>query len=79
MKKILTLCFTVIYTVLFAQDKIFVHTSTSENISESVTFIDNPLINNNPEANLLITERYIPGGVAINKITGVFYENTSGR
>jgi len=40
----------------------FVHTATSGNISGNVTTIDNPLTNNNPNAVLLITQNWNPGG-----------------
>ena len=40
----------------------FVHTANAGNTDVHVTTIDNPLTNNNPNAFLLVTQNYSPGG-----------------
>jgi hypothetical protein len=40
----------------------FVHTATAANITENYTYIDHPLTNNNPNAIVLVTQNYNPGG-----------------
>jgi hypothetical protein len=41
----------------------FVHTATAANTIDNCTFIDHPLTNNNPDAIILVTQNYNPGGV----------------
>ena len=41
---------------------IFVHRATPENISANSTYLDNPLINSNPNAVLYVTQNWNPGG-----------------
>jgi len=41
---------------------VFVHRATSENISDNSTFIDNSLTNDNPDAILIVTQNWNPGG-----------------
>jgi hypothetical protein len=40
----------------------FVHTATAENILYNFTLIDHPLSNSNPNAMVLVTQNYNPGG-----------------
>ncbi len=56
---------------------VFVHTATAGNISGNHTYIDNPLSNNNPNAILLVTPNWDPGGtggVYEDHPIGVYYE-----
>jgi len=41
---------------------VFVHTATAANIISNWTDIDNPLTNNNPDAIVLVTQNWNPGG-----------------
>ncbi|MBU1877357.1 MAG: hypothetical protein KJ734_00240, partial [Chloroflexi bacterium] len=41
----------------------FVHTTTAANTSGNYTYIDHPLTNNNPNAIVLVTQNWNPGGV----------------
>ncbi len=49
----------------------FTHTTTSINTTTNITFIDNPSINNNPNAHLIVTQKYT--GVYNNCPVGVTY------
>lgn len=51
------------------------HTSTAANISSTVTFVDHPLSNANPYAQVLATANYNPGGTH-NERLGVYYSAT---
>jgi hypothetical protein len=53
--------------------EVFVHTATTNNITGNSTYIDHPLINNNPNAILLITPNWNPGGVG-----GTYNDHTIG-
>ncbi len=58
----------------------FVHTATATNTSGSSTYIDHPLTNNNPNAIVLVTQNYNPGGVGStynNHPIGVYYSGGS--
>jgi len=39
------------------------HAATGVNIAGHITYIDNPLTNNNPNAIIIVTPNYNPGGV----------------
>jgi len=59
---------------------VFVHNATAANISGQITYIDNPLTNSNPNALVLVTPNWNPGGTcpppACQYVThpiGVFY------
>ncbi|BCX05518.1 MAG: hypothetical protein KatS3mg053_3456 [Candidatus Roseilinea sp.] len=57
----------------------FVHTATAGNISGNWTAIDHPSLNNNPNALVLVTQNYNPGGgggTYNNHPVGVFYSIT---
>jgi hypothetical protein len=57
----------------------FFHTATAGNISASVTFIDNPITNDNPHAIVLVTQNWNPGGVGgtpNNHPIGVVYDGS---
>ncbi|MCA1731756.1 MAG: hypothetical protein LC751_20860, partial [Actinobacteria bacterium] len=41
---------------------VFVHRATPENISANSTYLDNPLLNGNPNAVLYVTQNWNPGG-----------------
>jgi len=54
----------------------FVHTATAANISGNWTPIDHPLTNDNPNAIVLVTQNWNPGGVGStynNHPIGVWY------
>jgi hypothetical protein len=55
---------------------VFVHTATAANTSAHVTYIDHPLTNDNPNAIVLVTQNWNPGGVGDqynDQPIGVFY------
>ena len=55
----------------------FVHTATASNINGNTTYIDHPLLNNNPDAIVLVTQNWNPGGVGStynNHAIGVWYD-----
>lgn len=73
MKNFITLLMTVIFSLsLNAQDKIYVHTATADNINGNRTEINHPELNGNPDARLVIVHRY--EGVYNNHVTGVYYD-----
>jgi sortase A len=60
----------------------FVHTASPENISESSTSLDDPLVNGKPEAILSVTQNWNPGGgggVYNDHPVGVRYDAGRGR
>jgi NADH:ubiquinone oxidoreductase subunit len=57
----------------------FVHTATAANITANWTYIDHPLTNNNPNAIVLVTQNWNPGGVGStynDHSIGVYYSNS---
>jgi hypothetical protein len=54
-------------------NKSFIHQSSATNINGADSYLDDPLTNNNPDANILITEK-LSGGGYHNKVQGVFYD-----
>lgn len=65
-----------------AQDKIYVHTATAENSSGNVTYIDNPDLNNDPNAAVVYTHSWNPSGLSPvynNNVTGLWYSSGAGK
>ena len=58
-------------------DNAFLHTTTASNISSNYTIIDNPLLNNNPDARILIQPRYVTG--RIDKNVGLWYSSSQNK
>jgi hypothetical protein len=61
---------------------VFIVTATASNISGDYVFIDGALTNNNPNALVLITSNWNPGGGSgtyNDHATGVWYESNSGK
>ena len=62
-------------------DLIFVHTATTDNIASGyMTRIDHPELNNNPDAKIVVSHNYNPGGgsgVYNNNIDSVWYSGGS--
>ena len=56
-----------------AQDSFFVHTATAPTISSDLTWIDHPDLNDNPDADIVISHSWNPPGSA-----GVYNTNNSG-
>ena len=57
---------------------VFVHTTTSANITSNSTYIDHPLLNNNPNAVVLVTPNWNPGGIGDqyhNHHVGIWYDD----
>ena len=56
---------------------VYVHRATAENISNNSTYLDDPLINNNPNAVVSVTQNWNPGGgtgTYNNHPVGVWYD-----
>ncbi len=49
-------------SALEPSETVFIHLATSESISENSTYLENRLINANPEAILFVTQNWNPGG-----------------
>jgi Tol biopolymer transport system component len=65
--------------VLNACPSAFVHRANGSNTSSHITTIDHPLANNNPNAILLVTQNWNPGGaggVYNNRPIGVYYNGS---
>lgn len=61
---------------------VFIHEATASNIANNWTTIDHPLVNDKPEAILLVTQNYNPGGGSghyNDHPLGVYYIAGSGR
>ena len=60
-----------------ALDAVFVHRATPDNISANSTYLDEDLINDNPDAILYVTPNWNPGGEGStynNHATGVWFD-----
>ncbi|HBY70552.1 MAG TPA: hypothetical protein DEG69_24015, partial [Flavobacteriaceae bacterium] len=78
MKTIFTFLGMLLFTVVLAQDKVFVHTATVGNSTGNVTYLDHPDLNGNPSANFIVTHNLNHGGVQYNdKVTGTWYDGSS--
>lgn len=65
-----------------AGSHVFTHTAITGNIFGNYTVINHPLLNNNPNALIMVTQNWNPGGVGgiyNNHPIGVFYATSSGR
>jgi hypothetical protein len=63
-------------------DDTFVHSATAGNTSGQLTYIDQPSLNGNPEAAVLVTQNWNPSGTSgtyNNHPIGVYYINATGR
>ena len=54
----------------------FIHTATATNIVGHITLIDNPALNGNPNAIILVTHNYESSGVYNNHPIGVYYDGS---
>lgn len=80
MKTIFTFLSMLLFTVAMAQDKVFVHTATTGNISLDGTELDHPDLNSNPSAMIMVTHNLNYGGVQYNNnVTGTFYHTGTSR
>ena len=58
----------------------YIHRATAENISDNSTYLDNPLINGNPDAIIQATQNWNPetgDGVYNDHLTGVWYDTNA--
>ncbi len=63
-------------------DSVFVHRATTESISSNSTYLDNRLINDNPDAILSVTQNWNPegdDGIYNDHPVGVWYDDPTGR
>jgi hypothetical protein len=61
---------------------VFVHRATPENISANSTYLDNPLINDDPDVILYVTQNWNPGGgtgTYNDHPIGVWYDSSTQR
>jgi hypothetical protein len=56
-----------------AFDAVFIHRATPENISQNSTYLDNSVINGNPDVVLYVTQNWNPGGSS-----GIYNEHPIG-
>ncbi|GER57972.1 T9SS type A sorting domain-containing protein [Patiriisocius marinus] len=78
--KTLVSLFTFLITLsVMAQEKMFVHTATSENINGNFTIIDHPDLNENPNACLTYNHYFNPEGVYNNNIDGLWYNSGASK
>lgn len=54
-------------------ERVFIHTASSATISRHVTTIDHPLLNNNPNARILVTQNWGNAGPYNKNAVGVYY------
>ncbi len=57
--------------------RVFVHTATAANSTSNMTWLDHPMLNNNPNAIVLVTQNWNPGGRGgkyNNQNIGVYYD-----
>jgi hypothetical protein len=79
MKNIFTFLTLLLGISVFAQSKMFVHTATSDNSSAAATMLDHPDLNGNPNAGVIVTHNWNPGGgggVYNDRVSGVWYDGT---
>ena len=57
----------------------FVHVSNSTNISANVTYIDHPLLNGTPCAQVMFSPRLAPSSTLNPHVTGIFYSTSFGH
>ena len=82
MKKLFTLCIALLSVTAWAQDYMFVHTATAASLSADLTYIDNPLLNGNPGAQLVFSHVWNPPGsigVYNDHRTGLYYDSVEGK
>lgn len=63
-------------------DSVFVHHATSESVSSNSTYLDNRLINGNPDAIISVTQNWNPegkGGTYNDHSVGIWYDASAGR
>jgi hypothetical protein len=63
-------------------DAVFIHHATPENISANSTYLDTPLTDGNPNAVLMVTHNWNPGGSSgkyNNHPIGVWYDPDRGK
>lgn len=60
-------------TMMFGQDKIYVHTATETNVIDHITYINHPELNGNPDASIVFCQNWNPNG-----LTGVYNNNPTG-
>ena len=69
-------------SALEPSETVFIHRATSESIAENSTYIENRLINANPEAILFVTQNWNPGGESgtyNEHPIGVWYDSDAQR
>jgi len=78
MKAIFTFALMLLTTIAFAQNPMFVHTTTAGNSSGNVTYIDHPDLNGDPDARIVVSHNWNPSdgtGVYNDQATGVWYDS----
>lgn len=65
------------FVSMFSQDKGYVHIATSANTFSHVTYLDNPILNGNPDAHFLFSQQY--NVTSNNHVTGIWYNTAQGK
>lgn len=81
MKTIFTLLLLLFFLTGIAQDKIYVHTATSENTIGNITYMDITSINGNPNKGIVFVHAWNPNGLPAvynNKVSGLWYDSIEG-
>jgi len=83
MKTTITFLMVLLFSItITAQDKIYVHTATVDNIVLHITYIDHPDLNGNPNAGLVFKHVWNQngnGGVFNDNIDGLWYNSTEAK
>lgn len=75
MRSTITTAFLLACTLVWAQDKVFVHTANGTNTSGHITTLTHPDLDGNPSANIIVTHNLNNGGVQYNdNINGSWYD-----
>lgn len=77
MKTIFTSFLICLFALVNAQADSFIHKATSANISSAATYLDHPRLNNNPNAEFVVSHLWNTqgsSGVFNNKILGLYYD-----
>lgn len=78
---ILSVCLFLI-SFTYAQNRIYTHTATPETIESGYSFLDHPMLNGNPNAKIILTHNWNPGGVGgilNNKRSGIYFDTLTER
>ena len=79
MNKIITACFLFISMNILAQDEIYLHTTSAANISDHISYLDHPNLNNNPNATIFVMHNYGSTGYIHDLPIGIWYSDSESK